>query len=72
MANKVRETADAVYSTFRKLRPKEREAVIERLLEDAEFLEDLRDVATIEERKRKARFVPWDEVKTTLKKRAKA
>ncbi len=71
MANKVRETADTVYSTFRKLKPKEREAVIERLLEDAEFREDLSDIATIQQRKRNARFVPWEEVKANLKKRAK-
>ena len=51
MANKVRETADTVYSTFRKLKPKEREAVIERLLEDADFLEDLIDIVTIEQRR---------------------
>ena len=72
MANKVRETADTVYSTFRKLKPKEREEVVERLLQDDQFLEDLVDIVTIKERKRNARFVPWEEVKADLKKRAKA
>jgi len=71
MANKVRETADMVYSTFRKLKPKEREEVIERLLQDADFLEDLCDIVTIRERRRNARFVPWKEVRADLKKRAK-
>lgn len=51
MANKVKETADTVYSTFRKLKPKEREAVIERLLEDRQFREDLMDIVTIEQRR---------------------
>ncbi len=72
MANKVRETADTVYSTFRKLKPKEREEVVERLLQDAEFLEDLQDIVKIRERKRNARFVLWEGVQANLKKRAKA
>jgi len=51
MANTVRETADTVYATFRRLKPVEREAVIEHLLQDREFREDLLDVATIEQRR---------------------
>lgn len=51
MANVVRETADTVYATFRRLKPKEREAVIERLLRDRQFREDLLDIATIEHRR---------------------
>lgn len=51
MANKVRETADIVYSTFRKLKAKEREEVIERLLQDEQFLEDLVDIVTIKQRR---------------------
>ncbi len=51
MAKVVRETADTVYATFRKLRPKQREAVIERLLQDRQFREDLLDIATIEQRR---------------------
>lgn len=72
MATKVRETADTVYSTFRKLKPKEREEVIGRLLQDTDFLEDLEDVVTIRARKRNAKFIPWEAVKTDLKKRTKA
>lgn len=72
MPDKVRETADTVYSTFRKLKPKEREEVVERLLQDADFLEDLQDIVAIRERKRNARFVPWEEARANLKKRAKA
>ena len=48
MANVVRETADTVYATFRRLRAKERAAVIGRLLPDRQFREDLLDIATIE------------------------
>ena len=51
MANIVRETADTVYATFRRLKPTEREAVIEHLLHDREFREDLLDVATVEQRR---------------------
>ena len=51
MGKVVRETADTVYATFRKLKPKEREALIERLLEDRQFREDLLDIATIEQRR---------------------
>jgi len=51
MPNVVRETADTVYATFRRLKPREREAVIEHLLDDPEFREDLLDVATLEQRR---------------------
>jgi hypothetical protein len=51
MAKVVRETADTVYATFRKLKPKQREAVIERLLQDRQFRNDLLDAATIEQRR---------------------
>ena len=51
MANVVRETADTVYATFRSLKKNEREAVIERLLQDRHFREDLLDIATIEQRR---------------------
>lgn len=51
MANSLRETADSVYATFRRLKPTEREAVIEHLLHDREFREDLLDVATVEQRR---------------------
>ena len=52
MANVVRETADTVYATIRRLKKSEREAVIERLLQDRQFREDLLDIATIEQRRR--------------------
>ena len=51
MANTVRMTADTVYATFRRLKPTEREAVIEHLLHDREFREDLLDVVTVEQRR---------------------
>jgi hypothetical protein len=51
MANVVRETADSVYATFRSLKKSEREAVIEHLLQDRQFREDLLDIATIEQRR---------------------
>jgi hypothetical protein len=51
MANVVRETADTVYATIRRLKKSEREAVIERLLQDRQFREDLLDIATIEQRR---------------------
>ena len=52
MANKVKETADTVYCAFRKLKPKEREEVLGRLLRDAEFFEDLCDLALVKQRRR--------------------
>ncbi len=51
MPKVVRETAEAVYATFRKLNKDEREAVIERLLQDRQFRENLLDIATIEQRR---------------------
>jgi hypothetical protein len=51
MGNVIRETADTVYATFRSLKKSEREAVIERLLQDRQFREDLLDIATIEQRR---------------------
>jgi hypothetical protein len=51
MADMVRETADTVYATFRSLKKTEREAVIERLLRDRQFREDLLDIAIIEQRR---------------------
>ena len=51
MGKVVRETADTVYATFRSLKRGEREAVIERLLRDQQFREDLLDIATIEQRR---------------------
>ena len=52
MINVARETADTVYNTIRRLKPKERDAVFVRLLEDRRFREDLLDIATIEQRRK--------------------
>lgn len=51
MANVVRETADTVYKTIQRLKPKDQDAVFVRLLEDRRFREDLLDLATIEQRR---------------------
>ncbi len=51
MTNVVREKAEAVYKTFRRLKPAEREGVVELLLHDPTFREDLLDIATIEHRR---------------------
>lgn len=51
MADVVRETADTVYKTIRRLKPKERDAVFVRLLKDRRFREDLLDLATLEQRR---------------------
>ena len=50
MANVVRETAETVYSKIRRLKPRDRDAVFTRLLEDRRFREDLLDLATIAQR----------------------
>ena len=52
MANVVRETADTIYKTIRRLKPKDRDAVFVRLLEDRRLREDLLDLATIEQRRK--------------------
>lgn len=41
-------TAEVFWTAFKALSKKEREAVVARLLQDEEFLEDLVDVALIE------------------------
>ena len=51
MASVVRETADTVYKTIRRLTPKQRGAVFARLLDDRRLREDLLDIATIEQRR---------------------
>lgn len=51
MVNVVHETAETVYETIQRLKPKERDAVFVRLLEDRRFREDLLDLATIEQRR---------------------
>lgn len=44
-------TAEAFWNAFRALSEKEREAVVERLLQDKEFREDLIDMVILEGRK---------------------
>ena len=52
MATVLRETADTVYKTIRRLKPKERDAVFVRLLENRQFRDDLLDIVTIEQRRK--------------------
>jgi hypothetical protein len=44
-------TAEVFWTAFRALSKKEREAVVERLLRDRDFMEDLIDVVILEQRK---------------------
>lgn len=48
---KIQATAQIFGMAFKTLSPKEKGAVIENLLMDTEFKEDLLDIATIEKRK---------------------
>lgn len=43
-------TAEVFWTAFRALSKKEREAVVERLLRDKEFIEDLIDIVILEQR----------------------
>ncbi len=43
-------TAEVFWTAFRALSRKEREAVVERLLRDEEFMEDLIDLVILEQR----------------------
>lgn len=45
-------TAKVFYTAFRALPKKEKEAVVEHLLKDKEFLEDMIDIAIIEQRRK--------------------
>lgn len=49
--NAIEAKADVFWMAFKGLRKKERQSVIERLLADTEFMEDLKDIATIELRR---------------------
>ena len=44
--------SEVFFTAFRALPKKEREAVIERLLRDKEFVEDLIDIAILDKRRR--------------------
>jgi len=45
-------TSVVFWTAFRALPKKEREAVVERMLRDKEFMEDLIDIAIIEQRRK--------------------
>lgn len=45
-------TAEIFWTAFRALSRKEREAVVEKLLHDREFMEDLVDIVILEQRKK--------------------
>jgi hypothetical protein len=49
--NVIEAKADVFWMAFKGLRKKERQSFIERLLTDPEFMEDLKDIATIELRR---------------------
>lgn len=45
-------TAEVFWTAFRALSKKEREAVVEKLLSDKEFMEDLIDIVILEQRQK--------------------
>lgn len=45
-------TAEVFWTAFRALKKKERGAVVERLVGDKDFMEDLYDIVLLEQRKR--------------------
>lgn len=53
-------TAEIFWTAFRSLSRKEKEAIVEKLLHDKEFMEDLVDI-TIFERRKKEPSRPLDE-----------
>ena len=53
-------TAEVFWTAFRSLPKKERKAVVERLIKDKEFMEDLIDIVILEQR-RKEPSRPLDE-----------
>lgn len=61
-------TAEVFWIAFRALPKKERAAVVEKLLKDKEFMEDLIDMVTIEQR-RKEPSRPLDEYMTDSRKK---
>ncbi len=50
MMTTIEATAEVFWTAFRTLSKKEREAIVERLLRDEEFMEDLIDIVILEER----------------------
>ncbi len=51
MISNAEATAEVFWTAFRALPKKEREAVVNKLLSDKEFLEDLIDIVILEQRK---------------------
>lgn len=45
-------TAEIFWTAFRSLSRKEKEAIVEKLLHDKEFMEDLIDIVILEQRKK--------------------
>jgi len=45
-------TAEIFWTAFRSLSRKEKEAIVEKLLHDKEFMEDLVDIVILEQRKK--------------------
>ncbi|MEK6790089.1 MAG: hypothetical protein AABY45_00115 [Deltaproteobacteria bacterium] len=54
-------TAEVFLTAFRALPRKERETIVERLLRDREFMEDLFDMVILEQRRKEASR-PLDEI----------
>ena len=52
--NATEATAEVFWTAFRALSKKEREAVVERLLRDEEFMEDLIDSVILEQRQKES------------------
>lgn len=61
-------TAEVFWTAFRALSKKEREAVLEKLLRDREFMEDLVDIVILEQRKKEPSR-PLDEYLANRRKR---
>ncbi len=63
--NTVESRSEVFWMAFCSLSKKERKAIVERLLEEPEFREDLMDIATFEQRKHEP-TEPWETVKKRL------
>lgn len=51
MISAAKATAEVFWTAFRAMPKKERNAIVEKLLADSEFLEDLMDIAILKQRK---------------------
>lgn len=61
-------TAEVFWTAFRALPKKEREAIVEKLLRDKEFVEDLIDIVILEQRQKEPSR-PLDEYLANRRKR---